>query len=63
MGDSRSESLLCLWSDCGLSGVLSRDGALDASEFAVASYLIEQAQAGKELPSALPDELMPPNKR
>jgi EH domain-containing protein 1 len=42
---------------------IDKDGALDANEFAVASYLIEQAQAGKDLPSTLPDDVIPPNKR
>lgn len=42
---------------------IDKDGALDSYEFAVASFLIEMAQAGKELPSQLPDELVPPSKR
>ena len=42
---------------------IDRDGALDSSEFAVAMYLIEMLQAGKDLPSTLPDDVIPPNKR
>jgi len=42
---------------------IDRDGALDSMEFAVASYLIEQTQAGNELPATLPDDVVPPNKR
>lgn len=42
---------------------IDKDGALDSSEFAVAMHLIEQCQAGNELPAELPAELVPPNKR
>jgi len=42
---------------------IDKDGALDAAEFAVAMYLIEQVQQGGEVPSVLPDDLVPPTKR
>lgn len=42
---------------------LDKDGFLDQSEFAVATYLIREAKAGKALPAALPTAIIPPSKR
>ena len=42
---------------------IDNDGYLDTNEFFVACYLIEQCQQGNELPSRLPDNVVPPTKR
>jgi len=44
---------------------LDKDGALDAEEFAVAMYVIEQYQSGSwtELPAQLPEDVVPPKYR
>jgi len=39
------------------------DGFLDSDEFALALHLINIKLDGNELPSALPDHLVPPSKR
>lgn len=42
---------------------IDHDGSLDADEFALAMYLIEIKLNDYELPSVLPDHLIPPSKR
>jgi len=42
---------------------IDRDGNLDADEFAVAMHLARDATSGKQLPTTLPLELVPPSKR
>ncbi|OON16734.1 hypothetical protein X801_07442 [Opisthorchis viverrini] len=42
---------------------VDKDGRLDADEFALANYLIKLKVEGNDLPSALPDHLVPPSKR
>ena len=42
---------------------IDRDGCLDADEFAVAMHLARESTNGRQLPSALPKELIPPSKR
>lgn len=44
---------------------IDKDGALDAEEFAVAMFLIEQLNNGEitELPAILPEDVIPPSKR
>lgn len=44
-------------------GDIDRDGALDEEEFAVTMYLVELAKRGEELPSRLPEDLIPPSRR
>lgn len=54
-----SDMLRKIW---GLSDI-DKDGALDASEFAVTMYLVESALANRPLPAKLPMTLCPPEKR
>lgn len=42
---------------------IDKDGALDSDEFAVAMYLVEDCNAGKQLPEVLPPSYVPPKKR
>lgn len=42
---------------------IDRDGHLDLEEFTVAMHLAEIAQNGEQLPSMLPDSVVPPSKR
>ncbi|XKL65026.1 hypothetical protein PGB90_005112 [Kerria lacca] len=42
---------------------IDKDGLLDADEFALAMYLIEVKLDDHDLPSELPDHLVPPSKR
>ena len=44
---------------------IDKDGALDADEFAVAMYIIDQYQAGTwtEFPATLPSDVVPPKYR
>ena len=42
---------------------VDRDGMLDADEWALANHLIKIKLEGHDLPSELPDHLIPPNKR
>lgn len=42
---------------------IDKDGALDADEFALAMFLVEEAKEGKALPELLPPSYVPPNKR
>jgi hypothetical protein len=42
---------------------VDRDGYLDADEFALCWYLIQQAKAGQQIPGKLPANLLPPSKR
>jgi len=42
---------------------INADGQLDADEFAVAMYLIEERVDGKEIPDSLPPDLVPPKYR
>ena len=44
-------------------GDIDKDGALDASEFAVTMYLVESVLAKRPLPPKLPMTLCPPEKR
>lgn len=39
------------------------DGKMDAGEFAVAMWLVNERMAGKPLPDVLPEDLIPPSKR
>lgn len=42
---------------------LDKDGYLDNDEFALAMHLIEVKLGGYDLPTELPDHLVPPSKR
>ena len=42
---------------------IDKDGKMDAGEFAVAMWLVNEKMAGKPLPDVLPDDLIPPSKR
>ena len=42
---------------------IDRDGCLDQDEFAVAMHLARESTSGRQLPSVLPRELIPPSKR
>lgn len=42
---------------------IDKDGKMDAGEFAVAMWLVNEKMAGKPLPDTLPDDLVPPSKR
>lgn len=42
---------------------IDKDGLLDADEFALAMHLINIKLDGHDLPSELPDHLIPPSKR
>lgn len=42
---------------------VDKDGFLDAEEFALAMHLINIKINGNDLPSELPDHLLPPSKR
>lgn len=42
---------------------IDKDGFLDSDEFALAMHLIQIKIDGYELPSELPDHLLPPPKR
>jgi hypothetical protein len=42
---------------------IDKDGALDSDEFAVAMFLVEDCNAGKQLPEVLPPSYVPPRKR
>jgi hypothetical protein len=42
---------------------IDKDGLLDADEFALAMHLINVTLDGHDLPSELPDHLVPPSKR
>lgn len=42
---------------------VDKDGLLDSDEFALAMYLIDLKLDGHEIPSRLPDHLVPPSKR
>lgn len=42
---------------------IGKDGLLDADEFALAMHLINVKLDGHDLPSELPDHLIPPSKR
>lgn len=54
-----NDSLRAIWD---LSD-LDKDGKMDADEFAVCMYLIDQVKGGGQVPSELPQELIPPSKR
>lgn len=53
------ETLGQVWTLADLNG----DGQLDVQEFAIAMHLVHLASAGRELPKALPYDLIPPNRR
>ena len=42
---------------------IDKDGKMDAGEFAVAMWLVNEKMAGKALPDTLPEDLIPPSKR
>lgn len=42
---------------------VDRDGDLDRDEFALANYLVNLKQEGHDLPSELPEHLIPPSKK
>ncbi len=42
---------------------IDKDGLLDADEFALAMYLIEIKLEDHDLPTELPEHLIPPSKR
>lgn len=42
---------------------VDKDGLLDSEEFALAMYLIDLKLDGHEIPSRLPDHLLPPSKK
>ena len=42
---------------------VDKDGMLDADEWALANHLIKIKLDGHDLPSELPDHLIPPSKR
>lgn len=42
---------------------IDNDGQLDAEEFALAMHLINVKLDGHDIPTELPDHLMPPSKR
>lgn len=42
---------------------IDKDGNLDMDEFALAMYLIEVKLSGHDLPTELPEHLIPPSKR
>lgn len=42
---------------------IDADGKMDAGEFAVAMWLVNEKMAGKPLPDVLPEDLIPPSKR
>eukprot|EP00123_Amoebidium_parasiticum_P018508 comp24228_c0_seq1/m.44660 comp24228_c0_seq1/g.44660 ORF comp24228_c0_seq1/g.44660 comp24228_c0_seq1/m.44660 type:complete len:742 (-) comp24228_c0_seq1:460-2685(-) len=42
---------------------VTKDGKLDAEEFAVAMHLVKEARAGRPLPAKLPLDLIPPSQR
>lgn len=42
---------------------IDKDGLLDKDEFALAMYLIQVKLEDHELPSELPEHLIPPSKR
>lgn len=42
---------------------IDKDGLLDMDEFALAMHLIQIKIDGHEIPSELPDHLLPPSKR
>lgn len=42
---------------------VDQDGLLDEDEFALAMYLIDLRLDGHDLPSTLPEHLVPPSKR
>ena len=42
---------------------IDKDGKMDAGEFAVAMWLVNEKMAGKALPDTLPKDLIPPSKR
>lgn len=42
---------------------INKDGFLDADEFALAMHLINIKLEGYDLPSELPEHLIPPSKR
>ena len=42
---------------------IDKDGLLDTDEFALAMYLIDIKLQNHDLPSELPDHLIPPSKR
>lgn len=44
-------------------GDLDRDGKLDSDEWALVCYIIDLKLAGFDLPSELPEHLIPPSKR
>ena len=42
---------------------VDKDGMLDSDEFALAMHLIKIKMEGNDLPSKLPEHLIPPSKR
>lgn len=42
---------------------VDKDGKMDAGEFAVAMWLVNDKLSGKPLPDTLPEDLIPPSKR
>ncbi|KAL3315421.1 3-hydroxyisobutyryl-CoA hydrolase [Cichlidogyrus casuarinus] len=42
---------------------IDKDGCLDREEFVLANYLVKLKLEGSELPSTLPDHLIPPTKK
>lgn len=42
---------------------IDKDGFLDSDEFALAMHLIQVKLDGHDIPSTLPDHLIPPSKR
>ena len=42
---------------------VDQDGMLDSDEFALAMHLINIKMEGHDLPSTLPEHLIPPSKR
>jgi len=42
---------------------IDKDGKLDVDEFILGMHLIEESKYGKPLPTYIPIEMVPPNKR
>lgn len=54
-----NDALRAIWD---LSDI-DKDGKMDADEFAVCMYLIDQVKEGGKVPATMPEELVPPSKR
>ena len=54
-----NSKLFKIWKIADVDG----DGALDSDEFSVAMFIVDQVNAGGEIPDVLPPSLVPPSKR